>query len=448
MSQEYDVIVLGSGSAGYTVASKCRAAGMAVALVESREYGGTCPLRGCNPKKVLVNAAGIVRRSQDMRGKGIQAATFLNWPELIAFKQTIIESMPGIVAGRLQKAGIDAYQGWGYFLDNHSLQAGDRVLRGNHIFVGTGAAPRRLDIPGEELVISSERFLNLERLPQRIVFIGGGYISFEFAFVAAAAGAKPVILQRSARPLKSFDPDLVDKLTQYSARIGIDIRVNMPVHGVHKWRSDLVVKAGRDGEKEFLCDLVVHGAGRVAHIGDLDLAKAGIEASDRGIAVNGYLQSLSNPQVYAGGDAAATPYPLTPTAYLHGRIAAQNIIHGNRVKVDHTGIPRVAFTIPPLAAVGLGEAEAQEKGFAFKTVFQDTSSWFSSKSIGLEQSWAKILMEKKTGLILGAHLLAHDAEEMINVFGLAMRLGLTVDNLKDAVWAYPTAIADIAYLLG
>jgi glutathione reductase (NADPH) len=447
MPQQYDVIVLGSGSAGYTVASKCSAAGMAVALVESREYGGTCPLRGCNPKKVLVNAAEIVRRSQDMWGKGIQARSSINWPELIAFKRTIIEPMPRIVAGRLQKAEIDTYQERGHFLDKNSILAGDRVLRGNFIFVGTGAAPRRLDIPGEELVTTSEQFLNLERLPQRIVFIGGGYISFEFAFVAAAAGAKPVILQRTSRPLKGFDPDLVDKLTQYSARMGIDLRVNMPVHGVQKKGLDLVVNAGRDAEQEFVCDLVVHGAGRVAHIAGLDLEKAGVEASNRGIAVNGYLQSLSNPQVYAGGDAAASPYPQTPTAYLHGRIAAQNIINGNKVEVNHTGIPRVAFTFPPLGAVGLGEAEAKEKGLEFKTVFQNTSGWLSSKGIGLEQSWAKILIEKKTGLILGAHLLANHAEEMINVFGLAMRLGLKASDLKEVVWAYPTSISDIAYLL-
>jgi glutathione reductase (NADPH) len=447
MTQQYDVIVLGSGSAGYTVASKCRAAGMAVALVESREYGGTCPLRGCNPKKVLVNAAEIVRRSQDMRGKGIQAAAAINWPDLIAFKRTLIEPMPESVARRLQKSGVDTYREQGHFLDRDSIQAGDRVLRGSTIFVGTGAVPRRLAIPGGELAISSERFLNLERLPQRIVFIGGGYISFEFAFIAAVAGAKPVILHRSGRPLKNFDPDLVDKLAQYAARMGIDLRVNMPVHGVQRRGPEMVVNAGRDADQELVCDLVVHGAGRVAHIADLDLEKAGVEASDRGIAVNEYLQSRSNPRVYAGGDAAATPYPLTPTAYLHGRIAAQNIINGNKAKVNHAGIPRVVFTVPPLAAAGLGEAEARNQGLEFETVFRDTSGWFSSKSIGLEQSWAKILVEKQTGSILGAHLLANHAEETINVFALAIRLGLTLNNLKEVVWAYPTSISDIAYLL-
>jgi glutathione reductase (NADPH) len=448
MTRRYDVIVLGSGSAGYTVASKCGAAGMAVALVEAREFGGTCPLRGCNPKKVLINAAEIVRRSQDMQGKGIQAAASIHWRDLIAFQRTLIEPMPGIVASRLKKAKVDTYRGQGRFLDQGAVQAGDRVLRGNFIFVGAGATPRHLDIPGEDLVTTSEGFLNLERLPPRIVFIGGGYISFEFASVAAAAGVHPVILQRGSRPLKSFDPDLVDRLAHYLARIGIDLRVDMPVHGVQKRGSGLVVNAGRDRKEEFVCDLVVHGAGRVPHIAVLDLAKAGVEASDRGIAVNGYLQSRSNPQVYAGGDAAATPYPLTPTAYLHGRIAAQNIINGNSVEVNHAGIPRVAFTLPPLAAVGLGEAEAEAQGLEFETVFQDTSGWFSAKSIGLEQSGAKILLEKKTGMILGAHLLANHAEEVINVFGLAIRLGLTADNLKKAIWAYPTSISDIAYLLG
>jgi glutathione reductase (NADPH) len=209
-----------------------------------------------------------------------------------------------------------------------------------------------------------------------------------------------------------------------------------------------VVRAGVNGDQEFKADLVVHGAGRVPNIMNLQLDQAGVANTKEGITVNDYLQSVSNPRVYAGGDAAATPYPLTPTAYLHGKVAARNILEGNQVRVDHTGIPFVVFTVPPLAAVGLSEEELKERGLTYRRIFQDISKYFSAKSVGLREAWAKILLDQDSGLILGAHLMANHAEEMINVFALAMRLGLTVDDLKKAIWAYPTSIFDIAYLLG
>jgi glutathione reductase (NADPH) len=447
MSREYDVIALGSGSAGYTVASKCREAGRSVALVEAREFGGTCPLRGCNPKKVLVNAAEVVGKGSDLKGKGIQAPSEIRWPDLIRFKRTLIDPMPGIVKKKLEKNQVDMFHGKARFLGKNRLQVGDKTLVGQYFFIGTGAVPRPLNIPGEEHIVTSEGFLDLEHLPASIIFIGGGYISFEFAQVAALAGSKAIILQRSEHPLKKFDQEVVARLLDLIRHLGIEVQVNMPVRAVEKTGQQLVVKAGQDGEQEFKADLVVHGAGRVPNIMDLNLEKVGVEATSRGITVNDYLQSVSNPLVYAGGDAAATPYPLTPTAYLHGKIAAQNILEGNTVKVDHTGIPSVVFTVPPLASVGLREVEIEEQGLSYHKIFQDTSRWFSSKSIGLREAWAKILIDNDSGIILGAHLLANHAEEMINVFALAMRLGLTVNDLQKVIWAYPTSISDIAYLL-
>lgn len=448
MTQEYDVIALGSGSAGYTVASKCREAGKRVALVEARELGGTCPLRGCNPKKVLVNAAEIVGRGSDLGGKGIQAPSAIQWPDLIRFKRTLTEPMPDIIAKHLDKDQIDTFPGKARFTGEDRIQVQDQTLFGRYIFIGTGAVPRSLNIPGEEHIVTSEGFLELENLPESIIFIGGGYISFEFAHVAARAGSKAVILQRSKHPLKKFDQEIVARLVNLSRDIGIDVQMNMPVLSVEKADQGFLVKAGQNGSQEFKANLVVHGAGRVPNIMDLQLEKAGVEKISRGITVNDYLQSLSNPRVFAGGDAAATPYPLTPTAYLHGKIAAQNILEGNTVKVNHTGIPSVVFTVPPLASVGLREEEIEAKGLRYHRIFQDTSRWFSSKSIGLREAWAKVLVEHDSGKILGAHLLANHAEEMINVFALAMRLSLTINDLKKVIWAYPTSISDIAYLLG
>lgn len=446
MAQHYDVLVIGSGSAGYTVAAKCQEAGRRVGILESRELGGTCPNRGCNPKKVLTGAAQIIARARHMEGKGLTGESALAWDELASFAQSIIEPMPGIVERRLKDKGVSLHRGRARFVGDNRLRVGDAELTADQIFIGTGAIPRPLQMPGREHVINSEEFLKRRSLPQSLVFIGGGYISFEFAHAAARAGAKPIILQRS-RPLKNFDPDLVDLLVEASAAIGIEVHSNTPVLAVEKSDDGFVLRAGENGEREFRTDLVIHGAGRVADVLDLDLDKAGVEASSKGIAVNEYLQSVSNPAVYAGGDAAATGYPLTPTAYLEGRVAARNMLNGNQEAIDHTGIPSVVFTYPPLAAVGWLESEAREQGLTVDVKFENTAKWFSAKSIGLEHAGFKLLTDNESGKILGAHILGNHAEEVINIIGLAMRLDLTTGDLKQAVWAYPTSVSDIAYLL-
>ncbi|CAN5508999.1 hypothetical protein BH18THE2_BH18THE2_27290 [soil metagenome] len=196
--------------------------------------------------------------------------------------------------------------------------------------------------------------------------------------------------------------------------------------------------------------MVVHGAGRVPDIEDLQLDVAGVEAADRkkGIKVNEYLQSTSNPSVYAVGDAAASGgMPLTPVATYEGEIVATNLLEGNHVTHNYMGIPSVVFTIPPLASVGLHEEAAKSKGLKFKTNYGDTSKWYSSKRIGESHAGFKILVEESTNRILGAHLLGQNSEEVINIFALAIRLGIGSKDLKSMMFSYPTNSSDIRYML-
>jgi glutathione reductase (NADPH) len=195
-------------------------------------------------------------------------------------------------------------------------------------------------------------------------------------------------------------------------------------------------------------DLVVHGAGRVPDLEDLHLEAAGVEYSRDGVHVNEYLQSVSNPKIYAAGDCAATDGPpLTPVAGYEGRIVAANLLDGNHARPDYAGIPSVVFTIPPLARVGLSEDEARAAGLRFKIRHEDTSSWYSSRRVGEEASAFKVLVEEDTGRLLGAHLLGPHADETINLFALAMRAGLTSDRFKDVIWAYPTHASDTPYMV-
>jgi glutathione reductase (NADPH) len=301
---------------------------------------------------------------------------------------------------------------------------------------------------GREHLITSDQFLELESLPSRIVFVGGGYISFEFAHIAARAGARVTLLHRSPRALGGFDPDLVSLLVERTRKLGIEVHLGTNVLAVESSGRSMIVQTSKSNEKRsFEADLVVHGAGRVPEIDDLALDKGGVEWERRGVKVNEYLQSVSNPAVYAAGDAAASGPPLTPVASLEGRVVAANLLDGNHRKVEYPPIPSVVFTIPPLASVGLQEEAAKSQGLKFKTQYGKTSDWYSTRRIGEEYSGYKVLVEEESGRILGAHLLGPDAEESINLFTMAMRSGMKVNDIKEMIFAYPTHASDMGYMI-
>jgi glutathione reductase (NADPH) len=323
-------------------------------------------------------------------------------------------------------------------------------LHGTYIHIATGARPRRLDIPGEGFVTTSSEFLYLETLPQRLVFVGGGYISFEFAHLAARYGRNVTIIHRSAAVLKKFDPDLVALLVQATKKLGITVATNQPLLRVEKKKDGLLVIVEADGrEKEYHADMVVHGAGRVPDIADLNLEAAGVEASQDGVVVNDYLQSISNPRVYAAGDAAAGGLPLTPVAMFEGKVAADNLIHGfKRRRGDHRVVPSVVFTLPKLASVGLQEAEAHMQGILFDVKFRETADWLHNLRINEPFAGFKLLLDRSTGRILGAHLLDSHADDLINLFALAMQHNLTAADIKQVLYAYPTASSSVQYMVG
>lgn len=447
MAKSFDLIVIGVGMAGLNIARKCRSAGWEVAVVDSLPYGGTCMLRGCDPKKVLVGAAELVDWQRRMAGYGVTGDVRIDWADLMRFKRTFTDPAPANVEKSLQKMGIATYHGQACFSDQTTLQVGDEELIGKHIVIATGAVPRDLGIPGAELVATSTEFLELAALPERIVFIGGGYISFEFAHIAARAGAAVTILHRGERPLENFDADLVDQLMAASRDIGIDIQLQTEVTAVEQTDTGLSVRTDRDGRR-YEADMVVHGAGRVPAIKGLGLENAGVEFGERGIVVNEYLQSVSNPAVYAAGDAAATDgMPLTPVAVTEGYVVASNLLTGNHRVPDYTGVPSVVFTIPALAKAGLGEDEARAQGLEFAVNHRDTSGWYSARRTNEKHTGFKVLVEEKTGRILGAHLLSAHAGEVINLFALAIRNGLTTSEIKKTVFVHPAESSDISYMV-
>jgi glutathione reductase (NADPH) len=266
--------------------------------------------------------------------------------------------------------------------------------------------------------------------------------------VAARAGARVTILHRGPRPLEGFDPDLVDLLVKRTREVGIRVEVATEVHGIDDGNGQLTVRGvARGEERRFDTDAVVHGAGRVPEIDDLDLDAAGIKREGRGVIVNEYLQSVSNPSVYAAGDAAAAGPPLTPKAAHDAEVVSTNLLEGNKRRVDYDGIATVVFTIPPLAATGLTKDAARAKGLHYRVRWQDTSQWFSALHLGESASGFKVRVEEGTRRILGAHLLGPQADVAINLFAVAIRAGIPADDLKAVLFAYPTVAADIPYML-
>jgi glutathione reductase (NADPH) len=230
MSEDFDLVVIGTGSAASAAASRCRQAGWRVAVADSRPFGGTCALRGCDPKKVLVGAAEALDRIHGLGGRGLrQDGARIEWSDLMRFKRSFTEPVPRAREDGFAKAGIAAYHGRARFIGRTSVQVGESVLAARYVVIAAGARPADLAIPGAEHAITSDQFLELAELPTRVVLLGGGYISFEFAHVAARAGARPTILHRGPRPLVSFDPDLVDLLLMRTREVGIDVRLQAEV---------------------------------------------------------------------------------------------------------------------------------------------------------------------------------------------------------------------------
>lgn len=446
--KEYDLIVLGSGGAGYRVAMRTAGAGWKVAVVEENKvWGGACDNRGCMPKKVLVGAAEMSDMNRRFQELGVVTRPAeLDWQALIKFKLTFTEGVSDETKAPLEKAGVELYEGSPKFVNETTLEVNGEQLSAKHFHIATGAKPAKLSIEGAEHIITSDDFLNLTALPKRIVFVGGGYVSFELAHVVARFGSKVIILHNDDKPLPVFDPDTVKTLVSASKEAGIEVILNAAAEKIEKAGGEIVIYAA-NGE-QYNADLAVHGAGRPPAIDTLNLEAANIEYERRGVMVNEHLQSISNPRVYAGGDAAAAGPPLSPIARLHGTIVADNLLGKKSKQPDYRSTPSVVFTEPPLAMVGLTEQAAKDKGLDVRVHIENMSSWFDAKRTNLKHTMAKTLVDNQTNKILGAHIIGNHAEDIINMFALAIETGATVEQFKSPIYSFPSPSDDARYMLG
>ncbi|MBC1924396.1 dihydrolipoyl dehydrogenase family protein [Listeria innocua] len=440
----YDVVIIGSGASGTTVAFEAQAAGLKVAIVEERSWGGTCVLRGCDPKKVLVGAAEARNLSTRLRGKGIKEAATISWTDLMAFKETFVEDVPESRLESFQEAGIETFFGPASFQNENTLQVGNDILSAKKIVIATGATPNTLKVEGQEHIQTSDDFLSLEKLPDSVVFIGGGYISFEFASIALAAGRDVHIIHHNSEPLKKFDPDFVAALVATLKEEGIHFHFDTDITKINKNGEKLHIE-GKNGFS-LETDLIIGATGRTPNIAHLALDKANIDYTKKGITVNEKLQTPNHAHIYACGDVAATKgAPLTPVVSMEAALVAKNIIGGDE-KIAYPAIPSVVFTSPKLASIGISMEEATANPEKYQIKNHDTTNWYTYRRTNEKIALAKIIEDRETGQIKGAHFLSEEADYMINYIAILMKANLTLADLQSVIFAYPSPASDLTAL--
>lgn len=448
MPEKYDVIIIGGGNAGFGVSSVVHDAGKTIAFIESDDFGGTCPNRGCTPKKVLVAAAHTLDEIERAPIHGIDVGSAsLNWPALIDRKSDMIAAIPGGMLGLAEKRGT-VYRGTAKFVGPNSVEVNGTVIDGDNIVIATGSIPRPLPIPGAELMITSDDVLSERELPKEVVFVGGGVIAMEFAHVYARAGSKVTILEALPRLLPRADEDAVNALQIETERLGVDIKTNVKVHRIAQADGGLQVDYSHDGrEHSQLAARIVNGTGRIANVASLDLSAANVAHDGLKVDVDQYLRSTTNPSVWVAGDALVQSPQLSPVATYEGRIVGRNIVEGPSATPDYATIPSSVYTVPAMSSVGLTEAEAMQSEREITIKTSDMTGWFSSKTYGETAAFAKVLVDTGTDHIVGAHLVGHQGEELIHLFAMAMKYKIPAADLSENIFAFPTFSSDVKSMI-
>jgi len=448
-NEKFDVFVIGSGIAGKSVAEDCAEQGLKVGIAESREFGGTCANRGCDPKKVILGPTEIMQSASDLNGKGIKELPKLNWKKLQKFKKTFTSEIPKKTKEDFKEKGIKMFSGSPKFTGPKSLQISDTKITADKIVIATGRVPRNLEFDGSEFLKQSDYFLSLKKLPKRIMFLGAGYIGMEFAQMAVRAGSKVTVLDRGDRPLNNFDADLTALLTETSKKLGIEFIFGATVESVQKKGKKFKVeyKVGKKNKSKN-ANIIFNTAGRVPSILNMDLEAASIEFDpEEGIAVDSYLSSKSNKDVYACGDVSDHSLPLSPLSGYEANTVSKNILGKRLTKIDVPLVPSVVFTIPNLGSVGYSEEEAKNRYKNVTVKYNEASDWFNNRRIKGSAYAYKIIINDRTDLIVGAHILSVEAAETINLFAMAMNHDIKAKELKKMIFTYPSWSNDIKSML-
>lgn len=442
-AEKYDTVVIGAGPAGTAAASALQAQGKKVALVEEDLWGGTCPNRGCDPKKILYTAVEAKRRTELLQKQGLQSQVELDWETLMANKRAYTKQISPATKKGMEDSGIQTYVGHAEFVTETTLKVAGTLLEAANFIIATGQRPALLDIPGKEFLQTSTDFLDLDEMPANIMIVGGGYVAFELAGIAAEAGAQVTVVLHNSHPLRAFPQGLVEDLVAELREYGVRFVENVDITEVKQTQSGFQVK-GSDNFSQ-VTDLIFAAVGRRPNVDHLGLTRAGVEYSKHGVIVDHHLRSTAG-HIYAIGDAAASPVPkLTPVAGLEAKYVAAQLA-GRDDEVKYPVIPTIVFSLPKLAQVGMTETQAKKDPARYQVKTVDMTEWITYKRQGEKKPQVQLIIDKMGNLVVGAACLSMEADEMINYLSILIGEKYTEKQVQEILWAYPTTASDLKYV--
>ncbi len=445
---KYDLIVIGAGSGGVASANRAAQHGARCALIEQDRLGGTCVNRGCVPKKIMWHAAGLAHATEDSVGYGFaHSVPELDWGRLRAGREGYIERLNGIYAANLEKNGVTVFHGHGRIQEPGRVEAGTEEIEGENILIATGGAPVVPDIEGAELGITSDGFFAFDHCPRRIAIVGAGYIAVELAGMLQALGARVSLLLRRDRPLRRFDSLIADGVASALAEDGVELHRHTHVRRLRRAGGNLEVGSEQGAIGPY--DEVLWAIGRRPATAGLGLDSLGIELDKRGqIPVDDW-QATSAAGVYAIGDVTGRA-PLTPVAIAAGRRLADRLFGGQSdSRLDYELIPSVIFSHPPAGSIGLSEEQARRRhGPDVKVYSSEFTPLYHALTPKQKKAAVKLIVSGPEERIVGCHALGQGADEMMQGFAVALRLGATKRDFDETVAIHPTTAEELVTLRG
>ena len=442
--QQYDLIAIGAGSGGLAVAEKAAQLGQRVAVIEAGRTGGTCVNNGCVPKKVMWYAAHLAHAADDATAFGIPVTRGrTDWQKLVAGRDAYITNINGYWDRYLQEQGIDHIQGHARFIDARTLEVNGQRYRAEHIVIATGGRPIVPPVPGAELGITSDGFFQLEQQPERVAIIGGGYIGVELAGLLKALGSQVSLVALEERVLEQFDPMLSEVLMAEMRKQGIELHLGFQVAGLAKTTNGVALDSTQ-GERLDGFDRVIWAVGRSPNTRELDLEVAGVETRVNGIIPVDDYQNTNVPGIYAVGDITGR-VPLTPVAIAAGRRLAERLFDSQPQRcLDYDNVPSVVFSHPPVATVGLSEPRARQRHGDQVRVYQThfTPMRYALTAQGVSTAM-KLVCAGEDERIVGIHLIGDNADEMLQGFAVAVKMGATKADFDNTVAIHPSSAEEL-----
>ena len=447
MTYDYDLFIMGAGSAGAAAAKKAASLGVHVAVAEQEALGGTCLNRGCIPKKLIVYAADFALQNKIATDYGwSKSSSHFDWTHFIASVHKHIDSINCTYQEKFKKSGIELIRGHATFIDAHTIKVDERKITADKILIAVGARPFVPDIPGVEYAITSREMFHLPYLPKRLAIVGGGYIGVEFSSMMNALGCRVTVIDTSETILEGFDDDIRKSLQESLSQRGIKIINNSTATHIKHYEEGLLLTVNGKYKKTIAADTILVATGRAPNTEKLDLDKAEVKMGEKGaIEVDEYSRT-SQENIFAVGD-CTNRLQLTPVAKSEA-VAFVNTVFGDKPQtVNYGDVPSAVFARPEMASIGMTENQAREKfGDSVKCYCDKFQPLMHQLAASDEQAIVKIVVEGESERVIGIHMLGEHAADIIQCLGVAFRKGITKLDLDDAIAIHPTTAEEFLTL--